>query len=85
MSEFIQQELEHEAIKRTFNLRCNVIKKWMQAEEAEMKKNTVNIPEFMLPQEETFEYRFHSGITSAIKEKKFWELYDNALKFAGAY
>lgn len=82
--EFLGQELEFEALKRAFRGHCEVIRKWMKAEETEMKKNTVDIPEFLKPQEDTFEYRFHSGIRTAVNNNKFWELYDMALKTVSA-
>lgn len=82
--QFLSDELEFEAQKRTFKRRCGIIKKWMQNEEAEMNKNTVDIPDFMKPQEDTFEYRFHSGIRTAINCGKFWELYDMALNTINA-
>ena len=47
-NEIFQDELVREVQKRAFMKRCNVIHKWMEAEEKVIQENTLDIPDFLI-------------------------------------
>ena len=82
-NEIFQDELVREVQKRAFMKRCNVIHKWMEAEEKVIQENTLDIPDFLKPKEDQFESRFNRGLRTSIKDGNFWDVYDNARTAVG--